>query len=157
MNMKENSIINPLPTDELLDEKERKWRITLPQSYKIFIKQNSGGIPLESQFLCNGHNYAIDRFLCILKVTGENELEWYDIGATMSQLDERIIDDEDLVGVEILPIAVLFAGDFICLDYRSNKDEPSVCVWSHEESGEFAPVTYQVANNFAEFLEMLGE
>ncbi len=45
MDMKENSIINPLPTDELLDEKERKWRITLPQSYKTFIKQNSGGRP----------------------------------------------------------------------------------------------------------------
>ncbi|MCU9589733.1 SMI1/KNR4 family protein, partial [Bacillus velezensis] len=99
----------------------------------------------------------IDRFLCILKVTGENELEWYDIGATMSQLDERIIEDEDLIGVEILPIAVLFAGDFVCLDYRSNRNEPAVCVWSHEESGEFAPVTYPVANNFAEFLEMLGE
>ncbi|WP_258728951.1 SMI1/KNR4 family protein [Bacillus atrophaeus] len=157
MDMKENSIINPLPTDELLDEKERKWRITLPQSYKTFIKQNSGGMPLKSQFLCNGHNYAIDRFLCILKVTGENELEWYDIGATMSQLDERIIEDEDLIGVEILPIAVLFAGDFVCLDYRSNRNEPAVCVWSHEESGEFAPVTYPLANNFAEFLEMLGE
>ena len=43
----------------------------------------------------------------------------------MSQLDERIIEDEDLIGVEILPIAVLFAGDFVCLDYRSNRNERS--------------------------------
>lgn len=73
----------------------------------------------------------------------------------MSQLEERIIADENLVGVEILPIAVLFAGDFVCLDFRDDKKNPSVCVWNHEESGEFDPVTYNVTDSFEKFLAML--
>lgn len=64
-------------------------------------------------------------------------------------------NNEDLVGVEILPIAELFAGDYVCLDYRKNKEKPSICVWSHEESEDFAPVTYKAADTFSEFIEML--
>lgn len=52
-------------------------------------------------------------------------------------------------------IGSIFAGDFVCLDFRRNKENPSVCVWSHEESGEFEPVLYKVADNFTEFLESL--
>ncbi len=55
----------------------------------------------------------------------------------------------------ILPIAELFAGDYICLDFKENKDNPSVCVWDHEESGELEPVTYKVADTFSEFVAML--
>lgn len=101
--------------------------------------------------------YLIDRFLCILKVTGERDDEYYDIGVVRTQLDERIVFDEDLVGTELLPIAVLYAGDFICLDYRNNVEEPIVCVWNHEESLDLNPVTYIVSNNFEEFLNMLTE
>ncbi|MED3999121.1 SMI1/KNR4 family protein [Priestia aryabhattai] len=72
--------------------------------------------------------YMIDRFLCILNITGERDDEYYDIGVVRTQLDERIVFDENLVGTELLPIAVLFAGDFVCLDYRGSRDNPSVCV-----------------------------
>lgn len=44
----------------------------------------------------------------------------------------------------------------LCLDYRKSKEKPSICVWSHEESEDFAPVTYKVADTFSEFVEMLG-
>lgn len=57
--------------------------------------------------------------------------------------------------IELLPIAALFAGDFLCLDFRDGKEIPSVCVWSHEESDIDEPVAYEVANNFEEFCEML--
>ena len=55
-----------------------------------------------------------------------------------------------------LPIAVLFAGDFVCLDFRETED-PTVVVWYHEESGEFSPVTKTVAQNISEFFGMLKE
>lgn len=85
----------------------------------------------------------------------DSQLGWYDISVVISQIEERLTDNLDLIGVEVLPIAELFAGDYVCLDYRTNKNAPSVCVWSHEKSGEFEPVTYKVADTFAEFIEML--
>jgi hypothetical protein len=68
-----------------------------------------------------------------------------------------VTSDEDSTGAEMLPIAALFAGDYICLDYRTEKDNPAVCIWSHEESEDFAPVTYPIAKDFDTFLKMLSE
>ena len=56
--------------------------------------------------------------------------------------------------MNVVPIPALFAGDFVCLDFRETKDL-SVVVWYHEESGEFSPVTKTVAWNIAEFFGML--
>lgn len=157
MQFKDGSIIYPLPGDALIAEKESKWRIKLPDTYKELIKKYNGGIPIKDSFKCNNHAYAIDRFLCVLKVTGERDAEYYDIGVVRTQLDERIVFDENLVGTELLPIAVLFAGDFICLDYRNSVKEPSVCVWNHEESSDLNPVTDIISNSFEEFLDLLTE
>lgn len=157
MNFKDGSIISPLPEDTVLSEKEGKWRISLPETYKEFIKKYNGGTPIKNSFKCNHHIYAIDRFLCILKVNGERDEEYYDIGVVRTQLDERIVFNENIVGTELLPIAVLFAGDFVCLDYRNNIGEPIVCVWNHEESTELNPITYAVSNSFEKFLNMLSE
>lgn len=157
MKIKQESIIYPLPSDELLSKEEGFWRVELPLEYKDFIKLNNGGIPETRSFICNDKSYVITRFLCILAEPTENDFGIFDIDATKSQLDERLIDDEDLVGVALLPIAVLFAGDFLCLDFRESRNNPSVCVWDHANSGEFAPVSYRVADSFKEFLKMLVE
>ncbi len=155
MTIEDNTIVQPIPSAELLAEKERKWRLVLPDDYKEFIVKYHGGIPNEKSFECNKHNYAITRFLCILKSVQENSKGWYDISVVESQIGERLTDNEDLIGVEVLPIAELFSGDYLCLDYRENESEPFVCVWSHEESEDFAPVTYRVADTFSSFIAML--
>lgn len=157
MNIKEGTVINPLPNEELIAEKEKRWRITLPKDYKDFMLQYSGGIPVCNSFWCNNHNHAVNRFLCILKDVKEGEFGWYDISVVESQIGERLTDNEDLIGIEVLPIAELFAGDYLCIDYRKSKLQPSICVWSHEESGEFDPVTYWVAGSFEDFCKMLSE
>ncbi|GAF65107.1 hypothetical protein BTS2_2005 [Bacillus sp. TS-2] len=157
MKVKAGSIIYPLPDDSLLSERESKWRINLPEKYKDFIKKYNGSSPIKDSFKYNNRVYAIDRYLCILRVTGETEDEYYDIGVVRTQLEERIVFDEDLVGTELLPIAVLYAGDFVCLDYRNGDEEPTVCVWNHEESSDLNPVTYTISNSFEEFLKMLTE
>lgn len=156
MTIQDNTIVQPIPSTELLSEKEKKWRLVLPVDYKEFIVNYNGGIPNEKTFKCNKHNYAITRFLCILKNIRETQHGWYDISVVESQTGERLTDNEDLIGIEVLPIAELFAGDYVCLDYRKNKEKPCICVWSHEESGEFEPVTYKVADTFTDFVAMLN-
>lgn len=154
--IKEESIIRPLPSDEILNKEERLWRIKLPEEFRAFIKLNNGGIPTKTTFQCRNHSYAIDRFLCVLENADYSDLGVYDIDVVLSQIEERLTDNDELVGVELLPIAVLFAGDFICLNFKNKLVEPTIVIWNHEESGEFAPVTYHVADSFSVFLNMLA-
>ncbi|MEO3943984.1 SMI1/KNR4 family protein [Gorillibacterium sp. CAU 1737] len=155
METKAESIIHPLPSDPLLAKEEEFWRVTLPSDYKDFIKVSNGGIPERRSFPCHGHTHLLTRFLCILEDPTHHELGLFDIDAIKTQLDERLIDDEDLIGVALLPVAALFSGDFLCLDFRERRDSPSVCVWDHANSGEFDPVCYPVADRFRDFLAML--
>ncbi|ROR31752.1 SUKH superfamily protein [Mobilisporobacter senegalensis] len=157
MNIKGETIIYPLPDIELLTEKEKKWRLTLPDSYKEFISHYNGGVPIQNSFIYNSKSYAITRFLCVLKNVKEEKFGWCDISVIESQIGERLTSNEDLVGIEVLPIAELFTGDYLCLDFRVNKLNPSVCIWDHEESGEFEPITYWIADSFDNFMKILTE
>ncbi|EAD1480618.1 SMI1/KNR4 family protein [Listeria monocytogenes] len=155
MKIEKKTIILPLPTNELFERKEKFWRVKLPKDFVNFMKENNGGRPIDGVFKCNNHEYAIDRFLCFLKTPRDNELGMYDIDVTLTQLEDRLTDNEDLIGVDILPIAVLFAGDFVCLDFRKDRNNPNVVVWNHEESAELEPVTYFVTNTFSDFVSMV--
>ena len=149
------SIIYPLPTDELFERKEKFWRVELPIGYVKFLKENNGARTKDGAFECNGREYAIDRFLCLLNTPSENVLGMYDIDVTLTQLEDRLTDNEELIGVDILPIAVLFAGDFACLDFTKDRKNPSVCVWDNEQSAELEPITYFVADTFDEFISKI--
>ncbi|WP_148357954.1 SMI1/KNR4 family protein [Peribacillus simplex] len=152
MKLDKSTIILPLPTDELFERKEKFWRVKLPKDFIDFLKENNGGRTIDGGFKCNNHEYAIDRFLCLLKTPREHRLGMYDIDVTLTQLEDRLTDNEDLIGADILPIAVLFAGDFVCLDFRKDRENPMVVVWNHEESAELEPITYFIANTFSEFI-----
>ena len=80
----------------------------------------------------------------------------YDIGVIITQLDARLLEEEDeeQTGYKVIPIAVLFAGNFLCLDYRTG-DTPSIAIWFHEESDEYSPSLVKIADSFSEFIEML--
>lgn len=155
MEIRAESVIYPVPSDELLSKEEGFWRVELPLDYKEFIKLNNGGIPEKRSFDWDGHHYLMTRFLCILEDPTKHEWGIFDIDAIKTQLDERLMDDEDTLGVALLPIAVLFSGDFLCLDFRKSRNSPHVCIWDHENSAEFEPVSYPVANSFNDFLRML--
>ena len=157
MELDVNTIVSPLPSDELLDVVERSLRVSFPEPFREFIKKNNGVVPITNVFSHNQHQYVIERFLCLLEDSESDELNgWYDIEVTIAQIGERLTDNEDLIGMNVVPIAVLFAGDFVCLDFRETED-PTVVVWYHEESGEFSPVTKTVAQNISEFFGMLKE
>lgn len=155
MVIKKDSVIIPLPDDLLIEEREKKWRIKLPMSYKNFIEKYNGGIPQENTIDLDGQKYIITRFLGIIKDITLNDLGWYDIGAVESQIGERLTDNMDLIGMEVVPIAELFGGNYVCLDFRETKECANICIWFHDESDEFSPVTKKIANDFDEFLKML--
>ena len=149
------SIIYPLPTDALLQEREVAWRVKLPDDYKEFIKRKNGFCPSKNLFSLTNRSFLIERFLSILENTKDNPLGMYDIDVVMSQLDERLFVHEDILGFELIPIVVLYGGDFLCLNYLEDTENPSICIWYHEESYELEPAIELVAINFTEFLVML--
>ncbi|MDM5187369.1 SMI1/KNR4 family protein [Bacillus sp. DX4.1] len=145
------------PSDELIQSFEKYCEIKLPDDFIDFLKTYNGSIPITNVFTHKNHEFLIERFLCLLSNPEEDtENGWYDIEVVLSQIDTRLTDDEDLTGVHVIPFAALFAGDFLCLDFRE-KEIPSVVVWYHEESEELNPETSEVANNFSSFLSMLKE
>lgn len=155
MTQKEQAIIYPLPTEALLHEREVAWKVRLPDDYKEFIKKENGLTPSKRYFHFRHNEKVIDRFLAILAISGEKAEEAYDIGVVSTQLEGRIVFDEDYVGMQLIPIAVLFGGDFVCLNYIEDPENPSICIWYHEESYELEPAIEFVSNNFTEFLAML--
>ena len=157
MTKQDQSIIYPLPTDALLQEREAAWKVRLPDDYKEFIKKENGLIPSKRYFHFGNNEKVIDRFLAILAISGEKAEEVYDIGVVSTQLEGRIVFDEDYVGMQLISIATLFGGDFVCLNYLDNPENPNICIWYHEESYELEPAVEFVADNFTEFLDMLQD
>lgn len=154
MKIKEDSIL-PAPSEERIESFEDYCRIKLPEEFKDFLREFNGAIPVTNIFYHNGRKYMVERFLCLIDEPQSDDLNgWYDIQVVLSQIDTRLIDNENLVGANIIPFAALFAGDFLCLDFRSS-DNPSVVVWFHEESDDFNPVTVEVAKSINEFFGML--
>lgn len=151
------SIIYLLPTDALLQEREVAWRVKLPDDYKELIMRKNGFRLSKNLYSLTNRSFLIERFLCILENTKDNPLGMYDIDVVMSQLDERLFVHEDILGFELIPIAALFGGDFVCLNYVEDSEKPSICIWYHEESYELEPAIEFLANNFTEFLAMLYE
>ena len=119
----ESKIILPLPTDTLLKEKEKIWRVILPEDYKDFIKKENGLIPTKRYFNFGRNEKVVERFLAILNISGDRLEDTYDIGVVSTQLEGRIVFDEDYVGLQLIPIVALFGGDFICLDYTKSKEK----------------------------------
>ncbi|TVX94890.1 SMI1/KNR4 family protein [Cohnella terricola] len=157
MRLDVKTIVLPLPSDELLGVVERSLRVSFPEAYRLFIKENNGAVPITNLFSFNQHDYLIEKFLCVLDESESDPINgWYDIEVTIAQVGDRLTDNEDLVGMNVVPIAALFSGDFICLDFRET-EEPTVVIWFNEESEEFSPVTQRVALNISEFFEMLRE
>lgn len=156
MKVEFNTIVKPLPDEILLNKCEEQWRLILPVDYRMFIKQYNGAIPNTRSFIFFGNKFVINRFLCILRNPQNSDLGWYDINVVESQIGERLTENEDLIGIEILPIAELYAGDYVCMDFRKDAMNPSICIWYHEKSNEFSPSVCKIADSFSDFLEILN-
>ena len=155
MDFEKNTTL-PSPSDERITWFECAYRISLPASYLDVLQFGNGGVPTLRIFDQGKRERLIERMLCLLNNPKVDQVNgWYDLSVVVSQLDTRLIDDENLVGMNVIPIAVLFGGDYICLDYRSSPESPSIAVWDHEASEDFLPVLDTVASSFALFESML--
>jgi hypothetical protein len=146
----------PGPSVERLSRFETFWNVAFPSEYLEFLARCNGGIPIKRRLPPDDR--VVDRFLGLFdNVRTMGAVGSYDIGVTMSQIDDRLISEEELErdsDLAVVPIASMFGGDHICLDFRHSA-APTVCIWSHEESEPGAPVFHWVANSFSEFLAML--
>lgn len=86
----ESKIILPLPTDTLLKEKEKIWRVILPEDYKDFIKKENGLIPTKRYFNFSRNEKVVERFLAILNISGDRLEDTYVIGVVSTQLEGRM-------------------------------------------------------------------
>ena len=154
-NIPNDDIALPLPTDALIAKTEESLGVSFPEDVKAFLKEFNGANLRYATFFAAGHEWCIDRFLNLLPHGSDTTLAVYGIETTWSQLDERMAEDPEGIGAELVPLVVLFAGDFVCLDYRKTKENPPVVVWLHEESRLLKPSTRPVAETFTEFMGMI--
>jgi hypothetical protein len=146
------------PSAEEIASVEAFFEVSFPESYRRFLAYGNGGKPTRQLLRFGNDDHVIERFLCILDdPTGEDPVGQYDIEVVEAQIFDRLDDDPDSTGCTLVPIASLFAGDFLCLDYRGAADEPIVVIWEHELSEEFAPHTTFVAKSFSDVAGMLEE
>lgn len=145
------------PSDEKLQWFESIYRVKLPRSFRATLCEGNGGMPMNNTFVVNGRERLIERLLCLIDEP-ENDPKngWADITVVLTQVDDRLIDDKNLIGMNVIPIAAVFGGDLLCLDYRSRKTEPTVALWDHERSESFRPHLEKVADSFDEFERVLG-
>jgi len=130
--------------------------VKLPSAYLELLRTANGAVPRERAFSQGDKERSIERFLPLLEAPGDDrEMGWYDVTSVLTQLDARLVDRDDLVGMNVIPIAALFGGDFVCLDYRDGRAAPTVAVWDHEQSDELAPHLDKVADSFESFLRLL--
>lgn len=143
------------PSQERLEAMEEYCEEKLPSDFKIFLQLGNGGRPVKGAFMHGERGRLIERFLPILNDPTANEQGQYDIEVIDAQIGERLGDDPDATGRKLIPIAAIFGGDFLCLDYRRDREHPAIVLWDHEKSTEFSPHTEYVARSFSALEDLL--
>jgi hypothetical protein len=149
---------SPPPSPERLAHLQDFFGQRFPAAYVDFLARANGAKPARNEVTGGGRPFVIERFLPILDDYKSDERNgWADVAVVSSQLDARLATDPDDTRIDVVPIAALFAGDFLVLDYRGARGEPSVGVWDHEASDDFAPVVTPVADSFSSFEKLIAE
>lgn len=148
---------SPPPSPARLEHLQEFFGQRFPPAYLSFLQRANGAKLRNNEVKDGGRPFVIERFLPILDdYKSDKRNGWADMAVVTSQLDARIATDPDDTRIDVLPIAALFAGDFLVLDYREKRDDPPVGVWDHEASDDFAPVVTPVADNFAAFEKLIA-
>ena len=140
--------INENITRDIINVREKKWRVVLPESFKRFMIENNGVIPDDRIIIETG--IALEKFLCIVPVIAESSNAAEDIDVVITKYDEYMVFNEDSVGPDLIPFARLSGDKLLCLCYE-NKN-PQIAVWSFEGSEDFSPNYKKIYSSFDEFL-----
>jgi SMI1-KNR4 cell-wall len=146
----------PPPPEVRIERLEASFERPLPPSYIAFIKAHNGAKLANPELPAAFGGRVIERFLPIVSDPAIDADGWADVAVVATQLDSRLAPSVDTRGFALVPIAALFGGDFLVLDYRNSADQPAVSVWYHDTSDDFAPDVRVIADSFENFLELLG-
>jgi hypothetical protein len=146
----------PAPSEARLIEFEAENGVVLPTDYRAFLRRNNAARLATPVFSDGVRERLVIRMLGILDEERAAGPEgWADIDVVVSQIGTRLCDGPNAVYPTLLPIAELFAGDFVCLDFRRTPGAPGVVIWDHERSDDFRPVTIPLAPSFTAFARLL--
>lgn len=143
------------PSEAAITKVEYSAEHNLPESYKNFLKYANGAKLINYSVTVNGKELAIEFFLPVIENYQDHAYGWAEVRVVSTQIFDRIVEDPESTGYDMIPIASLFSGDFLVLDYRRNATEPEVSRWYHETSTELKPDAVPVAVSFSDFLEQL--
>jgi len=134
-------------SDSRLQGVENNLGVLFPREYVEFLRKSNGGVPIENLFTYGTNEKVVERFLSLLDDYKNDPLGQYDLEVVWSQIEGRLDD-------HLVPFGELFAGDFVCFNFRE-QPEPDVVLWDHEQSREDAPFTVKIADSFVSFVQML--
>lgn len=147
--------ILPPPAVDRLKRFENYYGLKFPKSYIDFLNTLNATELLDKEIHTAAGDFLIHRFLTFVSDLKSDPDGWADVSVVATQLDWGLGESGTLRGLDLVPIAFLFAGNYLVLDYRTDSIEPSVSYWDHEQSEEDSPYTEPVASSFASFLELL--
>ena len=147
------------PSEARLAVFEEYHGVRLPADYRALLTAGNGGVPERTILRTGGNERVVERVLAMLDDPATHPLGWAAVDVVMTQVDARLVADEDGTDAELVPIMALGGGDMLCLDFsldfRSDAERPPVVLWDHEASDDFAPVMHPVAPDVGALLEAL--
>ena len=96
------------------DNIEKRYNIKLPKEYKQF------------------YQYAIKEINNKVELHIENDILNIQKYLTVSEINDILEEYYDFFGYDIIPIAETDYGDYICLYYKGNTQNPSIIYWNYE-------------------------
>ena len=147
--------ISPPPPPARIEKLQQSFEQRFPSAYLDFLNRANGARLADNAVKLGSSDFVIERFLPIVADPKTDQDGWADVAVVATQLDARLVVDEDSTQLDLIPIAALFAGDFLVLDYRESGAAPKVALWDHEASDDFQPETIPVAESFEKFMAML--
>lgn len=120
MDIKSDSSFQP-PSSNRIEWFEKAYRVSLPADYVEFLHIGNGGVPVQKCFMDSNRERMLESFLCLIdNPLDDSENGWRDITVVITQLDDRLIDDESLIGINVFP-------DFVPtqIGWRIHRLEPS--------------------------------
>jgi len=100
------------------DNIEKRYNIKLPKEYKQF------------------YQYAIKEINNKIELHIENDILNIKKFLTVSEINDISEEYYDFFGYDIIPIAETDYGDYICLYYKGNTQNPSIIYWDYELAAE---------------------
>lgn len=146
----------PPPSARRIAQLEESFAHRLPADYLRFVQEHNGARLAVPEVGVAGAGMVIERFLPIVADPAGDPDGAADVSVVATRLDAHLARAADAPGWALIPFAALGGGDYLVLDYGAGAQaNPTVSVWYHQTSAEFAPDTQPVSASFAEFMATL--